>query len=205
MIIALKMGATRVKSKSDSQQVANQVSNQYQAKEPQLIKYLQKVQSLSSCSLSFEVEHIPHEQNFRANLLSKLATLKTAVRTRFGSTSIHWVLMIIFYLYGKNFGTLMVCYYVALTPSFDSEYMTYNVTNFLILCSNSASMSVIRSSKRCSKLLLQWSFCLCTDSLLRSFWEDVMLMMQRSLILCFWMWLWSISFWRMASFWSYVI
>lgn len=40
MILALEMGVTRLKAKSDSQLVANQIPCQYQAKEPQMIKYL---------------------------------------------------------------------------------------------------------------------------------------------------------------------
>lgn len=40
VILTLEMGSTRLKVKSDSQLVANQVSGPYQAKEPKLIKYL---------------------------------------------------------------------------------------------------------------------------------------------------------------------
>lgn len=43
MILALEMGASRLKAKSDSQLVSNQVSGKYQAKESHLIKYMQKV------------------------------------------------------------------------------------------------------------------------------------------------------------------
>lgn len=56
--------------------VAKQVSRQYHAKEPMLIKYLPEVQNFSSCFLSFKVEHIPREQNFIDDLLSKLSTSK---------------------------------------------------------------------------------------------------------------------------------
>lgn len=44
MILALEMGVTRLKTKNESQWATNQVSGQFQAKEPQLIKYLYKVQ-----------------------------------------------------------------------------------------------------------------------------------------------------------------
>lgn len=38
---------------------------------------MQKIQSLSSRLSSFNIKHIPPEQNFIEDLLSKLATLKT--------------------------------------------------------------------------------------------------------------------------------
>lgn len=50
-----------------------------------MIKYIHKLQNLSSYFLSFEVEHIPYEQNFKEDLLSKLATAKI---TRFNRTDI---------------------------------------------------------------------------------------------------------------------
>lgn len=40
MILALETRASRLKAKGDCQLVANQVFGKYQAKEPQLIKYL---------------------------------------------------------------------------------------------------------------------------------------------------------------------
>lgn len=48
MVLALEMGSSKLKAKSDSQLVVDQVSEQYQAKESQLIKYMQKVRSISS-------------------------------------------------------------------------------------------------------------------------------------------------------------
>ena len=77
MVVALEMGASRLKAKSDYQLVANQVVGEYQAKEPLLIRYILKVQSLSKWFISFKVKYVPGEQNFRADLLSKLATTKT--------------------------------------------------------------------------------------------------------------------------------
>lgn len=77
--LALEMGTSMLKAKSDSQLVANQVLEKFHTKEPQLVRYMQKVRSLSSCFTSFEIEHAPCEQNFRAVLLSKLTTSKTTV------------------------------------------------------------------------------------------------------------------------------
>lgn len=53
---SIKMGVSKLKSKSDSQLVANQVARKYKDKEPQLIKYLHKVQSLSPSFTYFKVE-----------------------------------------------------------------------------------------------------------------------------------------------------
>lgn len=78
MVLALEMGASKLKAKSDSQLVSNQVVGEHQEKEPQLVKYLHKVRSLSSHFKSFEVKYVSNKQNFRADLLSKLSTTKTA-------------------------------------------------------------------------------------------------------------------------------
>lgn len=78
MILAMEIGASRLIAKSDSQLVTNQVSRQYKAKEPVLIKYLQMVGHMSSRFISFKVENVPRELNLRGDLLSKLATSKVA-------------------------------------------------------------------------------------------------------------------------------
>lgn len=49
MVLDLEMGASRLKGKNNSQLATNQVSGQYQAKEPQLIKHLHKVRTLFTC------------------------------------------------------------------------------------------------------------------------------------------------------------
>ena len=74
MILALEIGASKLKAKIDSQLISNQVFGKYQANDPQLIWHLQKVWDLSYHFSSFEIEHIPIEQSLRANLLPKLAT-----------------------------------------------------------------------------------------------------------------------------------
>lgn len=77
MVLAIEIGAPRLKAKSDSQLVTNQVIGKYQAKESQLIKYIHKVQSLSTRFTSFEVEYVHREQNSRAYLFSKFSSSKT--------------------------------------------------------------------------------------------------------------------------------
>lgn len=74
MILALEIGASKLKAKIDSQLIANQVFGKYQAIDPQLIWHLQKVWDLSYHFSSFEIKHAPIEQSLRENLLPKLAT-----------------------------------------------------------------------------------------------------------------------------------
>jgi ribonuclease HI len=76
MKLAREMEVTDLRAKSDSQLVTNQVSGDYQTKDPQLVKYLEKVQSLASQFEHFELIYVPREQIARADLLSKLASTK---------------------------------------------------------------------------------------------------------------------------------
>ena len=74
MILAKEMGVCKLTAKSDSQLITDQVSGTYLAKDPQLAKYLRYVQYLANAFESFELMHVPREQNTRADFLSKLAT-----------------------------------------------------------------------------------------------------------------------------------
>jgi ribonuclease HI len=76
MKLAKEMEVRNLRAKSDSQLVTNQVSGDYQTKDPQLIKYLEKVQGLAAQFEHFELIYVPREQNSRADLLSKLASTK---------------------------------------------------------------------------------------------------------------------------------
>ena len=51
-----------------------QVVREYQTKEPYLIKYLNKVRELFERFKTFEIMHVPEEQNFGADMLSKLTS-----------------------------------------------------------------------------------------------------------------------------------
>jgi hypothetical protein len=55
MKLAREMEVTDLRAKSDSQLVTNQVSGEYQTKDPQLIKYLEKVRNLASQFKRFEL------------------------------------------------------------------------------------------------------------------------------------------------------
>jgi len=74
MLLAKEMGITRLLVKSDSALVAGQVTGEFQARDPQLAKYLEVVQSVAKNFVLFEFVHVPREQNCRADLLSKLAS-----------------------------------------------------------------------------------------------------------------------------------
>ncbi|GAU42950.1 hypothetical protein TSUD_142870 [Trifolium subterraneum] len=76
MKLAKEMEVSDLKAKSDSQLVTNQVSGEYQTKDPQLIRYLEKVRGLAEQFDNFELIHVPRDQNSRADLLSKLASTK---------------------------------------------------------------------------------------------------------------------------------
>ncbi|GAU27754.1 hypothetical protein TSUD_215650 [Trifolium subterraneum] len=76
MRLAKKMEVADLRAKSDSQLVTSQVSGEFQAKDPQLIKYLEQVRSLAKHFNTFELIYVPREQNARADLLSKLASTK---------------------------------------------------------------------------------------------------------------------------------
>ncbi|XP_057763544.1 uncharacterized protein LOC130983889 [Arachis stenosperma] len=76
LALAAEVGARRLDICSDSQVVTSQVNGSYQAKDPLLQKYLEKVKSLSQKFEEITVHHVPRERNTRADLLSKLASTK---------------------------------------------------------------------------------------------------------------------------------
>jgi hypothetical protein len=56
--------------------VTNQVPGEFQTKDPQLVKYLERVRNLASYFNSLQLTYVPREQNARADLLSKLPSTK---------------------------------------------------------------------------------------------------------------------------------
>ncbi|XP_057719199.1 uncharacterized protein LOC130933588 [Arachis stenosperma] len=76
LTLAAEVSARRLEICSDSQVVTSQVNGSYQAKDPLLHKYLEKVKSLSQKFEEVTVHHVPRERNTRADLLSKLASTK---------------------------------------------------------------------------------------------------------------------------------
>jgi len=76
MNLAAEMGAENLRAKSDSQLITSQISGEYETKDPQLCKYLMKVQNLVEKFKFFEAIYVPREQNSRTDLLAKLASTK---------------------------------------------------------------------------------------------------------------------------------
>jgi ribonuclease HI len=74
--LAKEMDITGLRAKNNSQLMTNQVSGEFQTKDPQLVKYLERVRNLASYFNSFHLTYVPRERNARANLLSKLASTK---------------------------------------------------------------------------------------------------------------------------------
>ena len=82
MLLAKEMGVKSLVVKSDSLLVTGQVTGEYQAKNPQMVAYLQYVQVLKETFAVFELVHVPREQNARANLIAKLASSGKGGRQR---------------------------------------------------------------------------------------------------------------------------
>ncbi|GKB72558.1 reverse transcriptase domain-containing protein [Tanacetum coccineum] len=62
----------------DSRLVANQVNGIYVAKEPGMVKYLEKVKNLASTFKEFSIKQVPRGENKKADALSKMASTSFA-------------------------------------------------------------------------------------------------------------------------------
>jgi len=82
ILLAKEMGAKVLMAKSDSLLVTEQVTGEFQAKDPQMAAYLEYVQELKRSFVLFKVVHVPREQNARADLLAKLASSGKGGRQR---------------------------------------------------------------------------------------------------------------------------
>jgi len=82
MLLAKEMGAKVLLAKNDSLLVIGQVTGEYQAKDPQMAAYLEYVQVLKESFGTFELVHVPREQNAQADLLAKLASSGKGGRQR---------------------------------------------------------------------------------------------------------------------------
>jgi len=74
MLLAKEMGARELLAKGDSLLVSGQVTGEFQAKDPQMVVYLEYVQVLKESFDLFELVHVPREKNARADLLAQLAS-----------------------------------------------------------------------------------------------------------------------------------
>ncbi|XP_016185226.1 uncharacterized protein LOC107626849 [Arachis ipaensis] len=80
--LAKEVGALRNEVKSDSQIVTSHVNGAYQARNSLLQKFLEKVKSLCKGFEEVTVQHVPRERKARADLLSKLASMKLSTGNR---------------------------------------------------------------------------------------------------------------------------
>ncbi|KAL0439155.1 UNVERIFIED_CONTAM: hypothetical protein Slati_2398500 [Sesamum latifolium] len=86
LVIGLRMahetGAKHLLAYSDSQLVVKQVEGTYEAKEENMIQYLQQIADLKTKFHHFQIIQIPKEENVKADSLSKLASSLEDCRTR---------------------------------------------------------------------------------------------------------------------------
>jgi len=71
--LALKVGAKRLKAHVDSLLIANQVSEEYEAKDENMARYLWCAKMLLQSFDAYEVVHVSRSKNKKVNALSKLA------------------------------------------------------------------------------------------------------------------------------------
>ncbi|XP_073116196.1 uncharacterized protein [Elaeis guineensis] len=73
--VARKVGDQHLKVFSDSQLVVGYIKGDYEAREKNMKRYLQKIKNLTLIFLSFDIQQVPKVDNAKVNVLSKLATL----------------------------------------------------------------------------------------------------------------------------------
>ena len=76
--IAARMGVRNLEANVDSRLVANQVSGGYEAKEENMIQYLEKTKSLIQGFDRFTITQVPRGENKKADALSKIASTSFA-------------------------------------------------------------------------------------------------------------------------------
>ncbi|GKC89699.1 reverse transcriptase domain-containing protein [Tanacetum coccineum] len=69
--IAKQMGVKNLQTNVDSWLVANQVNGSYIAKEPSMIKYLEKVRALTNTFKEFSMKQVPRGENKKADMLKE--------------------------------------------------------------------------------------------------------------------------------------
>ncbi|KAL0405125.1 UNVERIFIED_CONTAM: Ribonuclease HI [Sesamum latifolium] len=82
MKMAHEAGTRHLLAYSDSQLVVKQVEGIYEAKEENMVQYLQQIAELKTSFKSFQIIQIPREENVKADCLSKLASALEDCRTR---------------------------------------------------------------------------------------------------------------------------
>ncbi|GKE68269.1 reverse transcriptase domain-containing protein [Tanacetum coccineum] len=68
------MGVKNLQANVDSRLVANQVNGTYVKKEADMIRYMEKVKTLTSSFKAFSIRQVPRSENKKADALSKIAS-----------------------------------------------------------------------------------------------------------------------------------
>nr|GEX12821.1 reverse transcriptase domain-containing protein [Tanacetum cinerariifolium] len=76
--IAEQIGVKNLQANVDSRLVANQVNETYVAKEVDMIRYLEKVRTLTSSFKAFSIRQVPRSENKKADALSKITSTSFA-------------------------------------------------------------------------------------------------------------------------------
>ncbi|GJT16299.1 reverse transcriptase domain-containing protein [Tanacetum coccineum] len=76
--IAKQVGVKNLQANVDSRLVANQVNRMYVAKEADMIRYLERVRTLTSSFKAFSIRQIHRNENKKADALSKIASTSFA-------------------------------------------------------------------------------------------------------------------------------
>ncbi|GJY81826.1 reverse transcriptase domain-containing protein [Tanacetum coccineum] len=76
--IAEQMSVENLQANVDSRLVADQVNGTYVAKETDMIRYLEKVKTLTSSFKEFSIKQVPRNENKKADALSKIASISFA-------------------------------------------------------------------------------------------------------------------------------
>jgi ribonuclease HI len=71
--VASKQGCTEVKARGDSQLLVRQVTGEWQTKEPRLRELRDRVREVADEFEQFEIQHIPREENRKADALVEQA------------------------------------------------------------------------------------------------------------------------------------
>ncbi|XP_052730552.1 uncharacterized protein LOC108324378 [Vigna angularis] len=74
--LAKDMGARRITCRTDSELVVGQMNGNFQVREERLLRYFQRATDLAKAFDKLDIQHIPREQNTRADVLSKLSSGK---------------------------------------------------------------------------------------------------------------------------------
>ncbi|GJV55728.1 reverse transcriptase domain-containing protein [Tanacetum coccineum] len=76
--IAKQMGVKNLQANVDSWLVANQVNGTYVAKETDMVRYLEKVKTLTNSFKAFSIKQVPRSENKKADALSKITSTSFA-------------------------------------------------------------------------------------------------------------------------------